>query len=254
MRNLKRVNEIVANGRAGIVENDRFPEASLEKEHLAVSIYALLAPLLDTANGQDNHLLATLVASVDLAVKMHHCMRLDRDTIYSFAVTSKDSPYDSNFVRLFSERHLKWLSSDANRASKTVAEPEKGLTEEKSDRVQKYALLSRIVVFEPLEAYRKGGWREEDRNKGYRRMLICKGAIACRWGATRKFGKGHSSEGSFVELRDAVDRLGRGKKWWNETPVDPALAAENVPVLGTKGKGRQPEDLTGFQPRWFSTI
>ena len=144
-----------------------------------------------------------------------------------------------------------------NKAACTEADLARGLTENKIDRVQRYALITRIVVFEPLEAYRKGGWRRESQNVGFRRKLIIKGAVACRWGATRQVGKKlKEGTGEFVELWECRGQLGTADEpWWMKKPADPALAASatNVPVLGLKGKGKQP-DLESFQPRLWATI
>ena len=90
-------------------------------------------------------------------------------------------------------------------------------------------------------------------------MFIIKGAVACRWGATRKFGpKANIAEGDFQDLRSIAKELGGPaskrdrEQWWTQKPADPGWAAKNVPILGKKGDGGQP-DLTEFQPRWWST-
>lgn len=125
-------------------------------------------------------------------------MCLDCNTIYFWALTHKDWVYDNAFVRVSTKAHWDWLFDPQNRSAYTLAEPGKKPTEKKFDRVHKYGFLSRIVVFEPLEAYRKAGWRTKDKDVGIRRELICKGAVACRWGATRKFGeKANPAEGQF---------------------------------------------------------
>lgn len=240
-----------------------FPKTQQSETELAIGIYHLIAPLADFENASDRvtSAITGLKAIVKTAVKLHRFMRLDGEAIYIWATTPKDWPYSSDFVRISSESHWKWLFDPQNRASNTVANKVVNLSEAQASRVQKYAFLSRIVVFEPLEAYRKGGWRSENHSAGFRRKLICKGAVACRWGATRQFGKKASAgEGEFLELRECRGKLGRDHDadrgpWWEHEPYDPAAAAnsKNVPVLGKKGETFK-KDLTGFKPRWWAHV
>ena len=228
-----------------------------QRVNLVEGIIQLIKPLYDYAYGAEllPDICPQLKEVVDMAIKLNHCMRLDSTAICSWACISKDTPYDPEYVRISSEQHWNQLMDPANRSSSTMADPDQGLNEKKLAQVRRYAFLNRIVVFEPLEAYRKGGWRPDSDKAGLRRKLIIKGTVACRWGATRK---NNPAEGAFFEFRECRDQLGKaklGKQWWMEKPADPALGEStvNVPILGEKGKGHQP-NLHGFQPRLYATI
>jgi hypothetical protein len=230
--------------------------AKEDKIKLIAGIYSLVAPLLENpANSNDEeHILILLQHIIDVSVKLHHSMQLDGDTIYHWPTTLKDFAYERQMLRVTTTEHWNWLFDPQNRSACTEADPEAGLDKKKLDRVHRYAFLSRIVVFGPLEAWRKGGWRKNSGQIGQRRKLIIKGAVACRWGATRRFGdKLEPGQGEFVELRDCRDQLGKRDGWWLSAPRDPAMAATDVPVLGLKGKGRQP-DLAGFEPSPYATV
>jgi hypothetical protein len=214
----------------------------------------MLRPLLSNVR-RFSSLPEQLAPIVNTAVKLHHAIRLDSTTIYHWALTLKDEVYDGGMLRISSKAHWDHLFDKNHRSGCTKADPEMGLDEKKVDRIKRYGFLSRIVVFDPLEAYQKGGWREENKNAGQRRKLICKGTVAARWGATRKVTEGNV-EGEFVELKDCRGKLGTAtKKWWNMPPYDPARGEDvvNVPVLGEKGTLHQP-DLQNFKPRLWSTI
>ena len=179
------------------LSQEELPDGNNAKDDLIAQIYSLILPLYGKPEPSEHdrqNICFPLARVVNAAVQLHHCMRPDGNTIYSWAVTPKDCPYDNAFVRIFSEEHWDWLFNPRNRSAYTKADVDKGLDEAKISRVHKYGFLSRVVVFEPLEAYQKGGWRENNLNLGLRRKLITKGAVACRWGATRKL------HGASVEL------------------------------------------------------
>lgn len=233
---------------------------------LAADLKVTLEPLeADISDQMDSELLIDLYDVLHSAIGPSSFIRSQREAVYVFPHVAKDVPYSaSGSLNIFSETHEKWLRDPQNRADQTVADAEQGFTEEKAKKVRNYNLLSRIIVFEPLEAYRRGGWRAEDHDKGWRKTVIVKGAIAARWGAPRRFGnKSDPNEGEFLELKDSLKTFGEAGEAWNLTSwwvksetrsvTDPAYSTAvlgRVPVMGLKGEGEQP-DLSEFNPKWF---
>lgn len=255
MRNDKRVKALRAAGSKGFTKSNKdLPDGQKEKVELIAGIRIMLNPLLNKP--PQRTLFQDLALIVDIAIKLNHAMRLDSTTIYNWATTPKDQVYDNGLVRISSKAHWDHLFDKRYRSAYTKADPDNGLDEKKVDRIKRYGFLSRVVVFDPLEAYQKGGWRKENEKIGQRRKLICKGAVAARWGATRKVTEGNV-EGEFVELKDCHGQLGSASKvrWWNLSPLDPAWGegVVNVPVLGENGTGHQ-RSLQNFKPRLWSTI
>ncbi|TLD38858.1 Chitin synthase 8 [Venturia nashicola] len=216
------------------------------------------------------------------AALLSYRIRLDTETIYYFPFIEKDSRPHFNHaeenITYFSAEHKEWLWSPENRADKTVACPQNGLTEEKVKRICSYDPVIRIICSGAVETYRKGGWRPEDTQKGVRKRTVFPARAIFRWGRPQEksslpsghqepVSEIHDSPASYIGFRQALGYLGtfrdtvatktfgeaRGLPWYLHDHLqngvrDPAWSVEGYPILGGRGTGNQPFGLEKFQP------
>jgi hypothetical protein len=238
------------------------PNFTTAVNNLTSSLYTMLEPLLpdSTISTRTATILPALHAMIHRAGTLSTEMRLDSNTVYFFPPTSKDDPFTSTSMHVFSTTHKNWMAHYNNRADWTSADPEKGLTPEKINHIVHYRPLVRITASTGCEAYRQGGWREIDRKKGWRKKTLSKAIVACRWGKQRSIPPAPAgTEGHLTELGDCVRKLGGAEEvlkqvgevpWWLRSDCrDPAFAVRGVPVLGIKAKECQ-VNCWGFEPEW----
>lgn len=235
-----------------------------------------------TQSNNSSQVLTALEEIICKAALLSHLLRLDKETIYYSPFIEKDSrPYFSHpeeNVTYFSPEHKEWLWSPENRADKTVACPLYGLTQEKVKQVHSYDPLIRIICSGAVETYRKGGWRPNDAQKGFRKRVLFPARVMLRWGRPQEkssLPSGHQeaesrsrhTRASYISFRQAVGYLGifrdtiatstfgeaRGLPWYLQYHLlngmrDPAWSVEGYPILGERGTGNQPSGLQKFQP------
>jgi len=174
-------------------------------------------------------------------------LRLDPGTVYFFADVLKDEHYNAEDLEIFSASHEAWMEDADNHPQWTSYDPAKGLDDEKLQEVKSYSSLVRIACFDRLDAFRKGGWRPRDREKGFRTRTLAKGRVACRWGLQRNHA-GEDMDTGFLELSECVHELGTGMPWWLFPCKDPAHAVYGVPIPGLKSKHCQADLTEGPAP------
>lgn len=112
-------------------------------------------------------------------------MRLNPDTVYYFAPTSKDDWYDPQAMECFNMKTME------------ASHPQKRTWAASEDPAEKRAQgdepLVKIVCMDRCTAYRQGGWLtfgQPECKIEFRNRRLTQAWVACRWGRKRKWVKG----------------------------------------------------------------
>jgi hypothetical protein len=253
------------------------PDFSADTKKLTTNVWLLLNPLRysELLAEEEGTLIELLHDIVSHAARLSLLLRLDGNTVYHMPFTPKDETRSfcdidgTGCVAYFSESHGKKMLSDDERSDQTSHNESIGLTEEVVHDVwNNWQELVRVICFDRVEAYRKGGWRPQDGEKGFRRRGIAPARVAVRWGrqADWKAIKQKDKEDStvkfpyqsrdgviqatkkvdrntigFVQLRDCIRDFGKGDHWYNRGLIDPSYSDSNAGVIIPGSKSREPQ-------------
>jgi hypothetical protein len=112
-------------------------------------------------------------------------------------------------VRIFDRAFEKSFKSIQNLPGWTSPWGPLGMTEEVTNAVKQWRALLRVTVFDKIEVYRKGGWRDADYDKGFRVKTLFDARVATRWGLPRSaHAKVKGDVSRILELEDAYKSFG----------------------------------------------
>lgn len=260
-----------------LTKTGTFPwEMEKASQTISQSLYGLLSYL--TPRSRSSQVFTSLEQIAHKAAIVSHLLRLDTETIYHFPFIEKDSPFNpiDNPVTHFSTSHEAWLQRPEDRADATATNPRYALTEDKIKQIHRSNALIRVICSGAVETYRKGGWRPQDINKGFRKRTLFSARVILRWerpreksslpsGDQKSTSPSHNNPASYMTFHDAVRRLGVyrdivtnatcgegiGKTWYLRRDLvvgDPARDMEGYTVLGARGRDQQPPRLEVFKP------
>lgn len=190
------------------------------------AIFTLMEPLIGphhfpeiqaTVRGK---LFEDLVTIVQKTGELSLVMKGDLESVYTLQPVFKDMPFDEktmidlrNIVEPMDDKSrevAKILDEYLDSTNPKPRQAENGSwTDKLSFLMGKDKPLVRIVACDELKAYRKGGWRDNDAEKGYRHKTLGKARVVTRYGVERKLeskdGKPREDDG-FRTLRDLFDK------------------------------------------------
>lgn len=190
------------------------------------AVFTLLEPLIGPHHFPEvqatvrGSLFEDLVTIVQKTGELSLVMKGDLESVYMLQPVFKDMPFDEK--AMIDLRNVPEPVDDKSRElAKTLDEyldstdPKPRQSENGSwmDKLNflagKDRPLVRVVACDELKAYRKGGWRELDAEKGYRYKTLGKARVVTRYGPKRKLepkdGKPREDDG-FRTLRDLFDK------------------------------------------------
>ncbi|KAL1615079.1 hypothetical protein SLS56_011944 [Neofusicoccum ribis] len=158
------------------------PDFIARSKLLAWQLHTLLAPILSLAvKSRRDDPAATIAALYAIATKaglLALQMRLDRDTVYHAHAAYKDEFWAEDEMRAF------------NRAQMVRANPARqdhgGDAARMREARAKLALV-RYTLAPGWKAYKKGGWRKGDKERGVRVTDLTKAWVGLRWGWQRRW-------------------------------------------------------------------
>jgi hypothetical protein len=179
-------------------------------------------------------LLGLLHGIVCHAARLSLLLRLDGETIYYMPFTPKDETRafcdtdGTGCVTYFDKEHGERMLSDAENPLQTISCEENKLTQEMVYTIwHTWQEFVRIICFDRVEAYRKGGWRPQDHQKGFRRREIAPARVAVRWGLQADW--------------KAMDRLAEEKTDAKELPSTTAEQSPKDRKPPTQAVKRRPD-------------
>jgi len=179
-------------------------------ERLSAQLLTLLDPLFSlnpvyNRAVQAEDLLMRLYNIVDLAGRLNLQMRQTPHTIYHVPHTCKDDRLDDTLHDVLNGAYMREtnpLYVELNDEGSNEAEIKERWT---------WSALTRVVGWDGVVAYRKGGWRDgEDKKKGFRVRRITRSKVALRWGKPRRFGKGKDGKGVDDGYKELYEVIGKG--------------------------------------------
>ncbi|KAF2435371.1 hypothetical protein EJ08DRAFT_656385 [Tothia fuscella] len=183
------------------------------------------------------------------AASLSLSMRLDPTAIYFVTNTFKDelfslSPPSSSTnlsaPTFFTPTFGASFQSKENLPTWTSPHPSHpSLSESSVNNIKIYQPLTRIIVFDSIEVYRRGGWRGVDSEKGFRVKTLVGGRVATRWGVPQAGSPWVKApkESVWLGLGEALKKgFGERCSWAYKKCRDPAHAIKGFPVVGLKGK------------------
>ncbi|EOD51966.1 hypothetical protein UCRNP2_1241 [Neofusicoccum parvum UCRNP2] len=186
------------------------PDFIARSKLLAWQLHTLLSPILSlAAKSRREDPTATIAALYAIAAKaglLALQMRLDRGTVYHAHAAYKDEFWAEDEMRAF------------NRAQMVRANPARqdhGGDEARAREARAKLALVRYTLAPGWKAYKKGGWRKGDKERGVRVTDLTKAWVGLRWGWQRRWetveeGRARAEKAK-VEMAKAAKGKGREK-------------------------------------------
>lgn len=175
-------------------------------------------------------------------------MRLDPSTVYFGVCAGKDEYWDEKAMRAYNYRYM-------IRENPFTNMPESDGTneiEKKRYKAQSQLALVKMALFPGWQAFKKGGWRSEDKDKGMRVCELGRQWVSLRWGRQRSWESPEQKAKRLAELQKKKKKgKGKGKSKAADTEEEEELGWEEWLTIWGEGKPDSEEALENIKD-WFS--
>lgn len=177
-------------------------------------------------------------------------MRLDPSTVYFGVCAGKDEYWDEKAMRAYNYRYMISKNPFTNMPESDGTDE----TEAQRRKAQSQLALVRMALFPGWQAFKKGGWRSEDKDKGMRVCELGRQWVSLRWGRQRRWESPEQKAKRLEELQKKKKKKGKGKGKAKAVDIgeeDEELGWEEWLTIWGEGK-RDSKAAVGKIKNWFS--
>ncbi|KAF9636133.1 hypothetical protein BFW01_g7028 [Lasiodiplodia theobromae] len=175
-------------------------------------------------------------------------MRLDPTTVYFGVCAGKDEYWDEKAMRAYNYRYMIKTNPFTNMPESDGTDE----TEKKRRKAQCQLALVRMALFPGWQAFKKGGWRSEDKEKGMRVCELGRQWVSLRWGRQRRWESPEQKAKRLAELQKKKKGKGKGRaKAVDTSEEDEELGWEEWLTIWGEGKPGSEAALRKIK-NWFS--